>query len=95
MARVRGLDLLDRNGIRRFLDLEEAAQGAELGVLAVDQVGVFTERLWAFLLDRVLQLGNGQRIKEVILAARAVLIVATHRELGIEAGFGCVGIAVF
>ena len=47
----------------------------------------------AFLPHGVLQLLDGQRIEEVILAARAVLIVAAHRQFGIEFGLRAEGVA--
>ena len=51
------LDFFERHGLVGFLELDQAAQRAELAVLVVDQVGVFLERREALLPDGVLQLG--------------------------------------
>ena len=71
-------------GSSDFLHLQQPAQRAELPVLLVDQVRVFLESLEVLLPHRVLQLGDGLRIDQVILAARAVLIVAADRQLGLR-----------
>ena len=51
--------------------------------LVVDQLRVFLEGLEALLPDGVLQLADGQRIEQMILAAHAVLIAAADLQLGI------------
>ncbi len=85
------LHLLQRNGIIRLLDFEQAAQGTQLRVLLVDQIGVFPEGGIALLPDRVLQLRHRQRIEQVIFAADTVLIVASDGQLGVRVGDGLKG----
>ncbi len=46
------LDFFERNGLVGRLDFQQAAQGAELAVLLVDQVGVFLEGLEALAAAR-------------------------------------------
>ena len=58
----------------------------KLAALVVDQLRVFLEGREARLPDRMLQLADGQRIEEMILAAHAVLIAAADFQLGV--GFG-------
>ena len=89
-----GLDFLQRDRVLRFFDFQQSAQSAELTVLVIDEVGVFLERLRALLRDGVLQLGDGERIDQVILATRAVLVITAHRELGIGLGEGKEGVPV-
>ncbi len=88
---ARGLDFFERHGFGSFLEFEEAAQGAELLVLLIDEVGVFLEGLEAFVLDRVLQLADGERIEKVVFAAHAVLIIAADGEFGVAIGDGMIG----
>ena len=49
-----GFDLFNRNRRGGFFDFEQAAQRAELTILAVEQVGIFLESFRASLLDCVL-----------------------------------------
>ena len=83
---LRRFHILQRDRLRRGLELEQTAQRAKLSRLRVDQVGVFLEGGEALRAHRMLQLLYGQRIIQVILAARAELIIARHRQFGIELG---------
>ena len=66
---ARPVPLLRAARVRPLLELEQAAQSAELLVLLVDQVGVFLEGRVALCLYGVLQFADGQRIDQVVLAA--------------------------
>jgi hypothetical protein len=81
-------------GSRLVLELQQAAQGAEILVLIVDQVGVLLERGGIVGPHRVLQLADGERIEQVILAALAVLIVAADNEVGFGIGERLEGVGV-
>ena len=63
------LDLFERNRLVRLLDFEHPAQRSELPVLPVDQFRVFLEGGKTVLPHGVLQLGDGLRIEEMVLAA--------------------------
>ena len=65
------------------LELEQAAQRAEMPALLVDQVGVFLERREVVLPDGVLHLADGRRIQQMIFAAHAVRVAAAHRQFRI------------
>ena len=81
-------------GCAGFLISSSPRSVAELAVLSVDEAGVFLEGLEALLPHGVLQLGDGRGVEEVILAARAELIVAASGQLGIGIGHGAKGVLV-
>ncbi len=86
-----GLDLFERDRAGGLLDFEQAAQGAELAVLFIDQIRVFLECLRIPLADGMLELADGERVQQVMLAAHAVLIIAAHGQFGVVAGDGLEG----
>src|SRR5437016_802865 len=92
---ARRFHLFERNRLAGFLQFKQTAQRAELLALRIQQVCILLESGEAFLPDGLLQLENGLRIVEVILAASAVLIVAGEPELGIELGLRRVRVTVF
>ena len=79
------LDFVEFDRTLRLAELHQAAQRAEFLILLVDQRGVFLEGGVAFvgaLVNRVLELGDRQRIQQVIFAADAILIRAADIQLG-------------
>ena len=82
----RRLDFLERHRRGGFLELHQAAQRAQVAALVVDGVGEFLEGLVVGLAHRVLQLADGRRIDQVILAAGAIGVVAADREFGLAVG---------
>ena len=83
-----------RDGRVGVLELEQTAQRAEIAVLIVEQVGVFLERGRIVLPHRVLQLADGLRIEQVILAALAILIMAANDQFGLRFGERLEGVGV-
>ncbi len=73
------LDLLDGNGLD-LLEVEQAAQRAPVPALLVDQRGILLEDLVAAGAHRRLQLVDGLRIEQVILAVLAPLVLAAGVE---------------
>ena len=88
------LHFFERNGLWVVLEMKEAAQGAEMLVLIVDEVGVFLKSGWIVGADGVLNLADGERIEQVVFAALAVLIMAANDEVGFGIGEGLEGIGV-
>ena len=88
------LHFIERNGLVGVLELEQAAQRAQMAVLIVQQIGVLLEGGRIVLAHRVLQLADGLRIQQVILAALAVLIVAADDQLGFRLGERLEGVGV-
>ena len=68
-------------GLSALLELHQAAQGAQVAVLLVDEVGVFLEGLEVVLPHGVLQLADGLRVQQVVFAADAIVVVAADRQL--------------
>ena len=83
---ARRLDLFERHGMLPLLQLDQPTQRAQLAVLVVDQVRKLLERSVALLPDRVLQLADGLRIDQVILAAGPGLIVAAGVQIQVRIG---------
>ena len=79
---ARGLHFFDRHG-RSGLELEQAAQRAEMAALLVDQVGVFLKSREVILPHRVLHFAYGRRIDQVILAAHPPGVAASDRKFGV------------
>ncbi len=63
------------------LELHQAAQRAQAFGLVVDELGVLLERRVAAAASRVLELGDRERVEEVVLAIDAVLDVSACAEL--------------
>ena len=72
-------------GVLALADLHQPAQSAELPALVVDEVGELFEGLGIIIANRMLQLGDGLRIQQMMLAADAVLIAAADSQLRLEA----------
>ena len=88
------LDFVQRHGLVRVLELEQAAQRAEVAVLIVEQISVFLEGGRVVLPHGVLQLADGLRIQQVILAAFAILVVAADDQVGFRLGERLEGVGV-
>ena len=82
-------------GVVALLQLHQAAQGAQVRALVVDEVGVFLKRLEAVLPHRLLQLADGLRIEQVIFAVHALVIAAADGKLGLELGQRTEGVFMF
>ena len=80
------LNLIERHGLGCVLELEQSAQRTQMAVLIVEQIGVFLEGGRAVCAHGLLQLADGLRIQQVILAAFAILIVAADDQLGFRFG---------
>ncbi len=80
------LDFLQRNGIVGVLQLHQSAQRTQVAILIVQQIGVLLEGLRIVLAHRLLQLADGLRILQVILAADAELILPADHQLGLRFG---------
>ena len=52
--------------------------------MRVDQVGVFLKCLEVVVADAVLQLADGVRIQQVVLAIHTEVIATSHRQLSIR-----------
>ena len=74
------LDFLDRNRHRAVLEVEQAAQRAEVRRLVVDQARVFLEDLEVAVAHGLLQPVDRFGIEQVELAVRAPLILAADRQ---------------
>src|SRR5208282_238034 len=74
------LDFLDGQRLLRRFEFEQAAQGAEVRRLIVDQFGVFPVNFLAAQPAGNLQLVNRLRVEQVIFAAVAPLILAARVE---------------
>ncbi len=72
------LDFVDGQRLLRGFEFEQAAQGAEVCRLIVDQFGVFAVNLPATKPAGNLQLVNRLRVEQVILTAVAPLILAAR-----------------
>ena len=83
-----------RNRVVGVLELEQAAQGAEGAILLVEEVGVFLEGRGVVGSNGVLQLADGSRIEQVILAAFAVLIVTADDQFRFRFGQRLEGVGV-
>ena len=83
---ARGLDFVDRQGLRRRPQFHESAQSAQISILLVDQIGEFLKSLVAPGIGRVAQLRNRLRIQQMVFAVRAVLVIAAEIELGFGIG---------
>ena len=81
-----GLDFFDWNRRVAVLQLEQAAKGAEVAILLIEEVGVFLEGGGVVGANRVLEFADGCRIEQVVLTAFAVLIMAADDQFGF--GFG-------
>ena len=88
------LDLFDGEGRLSVFELEKSAQGAEVAVLVIDEVGVLLESGRVVIADSMLHLADGERIEEVIFAALAVLILAANDEVGFGVSEGLEGVGV-
>jgi hypothetical protein len=88
------LDLFDGNRLIGVFELEQAAQGTEIAVLIVEQVGVLLEGGRIVLTHGVLHLADGERIEQVVFAALAVLILAADDEIGLGLGERLEGVGV-
>ena len=71
-------DFLDRNRLGR-LEIEQAAQRAEVRRLVVDQLRVLLERRVVVRAHRLLQPVDRLRVEQVRLAVRAPLVLAARR----------------
>ncbi len=74
------LDFLDGQRLLRRFEIEQAAQGAEVRRLVVDQFGVFPVNLFAAQAAGDLQLVNRLRVEQMIFAVVAPLILAAGVE---------------
>ncbi len=88
------LHFVQGDGMVGILELEQAAQRTEVAILLVQQLGVLLECGWIVLPHGVLQLGDGERIQQVILAALAVLIMTAYDQIGLRFGERLEGVGV-
>ena len=75
------LHFLDRNRRGERLELEEAPQAAEVLGLVVEQRRVFVVQLLVAVARRFLQLGDADRVEEVILAVASPLVIPANVEI--------------
>ena len=78
------LNFIQRNRLVFVLELEQSAKRTQTAILLIQQVGVFLEGRRIVLPHGMLQLADGQRIQQVILAALAVLILAADHQVGLR-----------
>ena len=88
------LHFFEWNGLWVVLEIQKAAQGAEMLVLIVDEVGVFLKSGGVVGPDRMLQFADGEGIEQVVLTALAVLIMAANDEVGFGIGEGLESVGV-
>src|SRR2546428_8453901 len=80
--RLHGLDLLDRDGLRGVLELDQPAERGQAPILVVDELRVLPVDLVLSASGSVLELEDGVRIKEVVLAVAPPLVLAAPVEIG-------------